>query len=321
MQKILVVGGAGYIGGALTDILSKDANVKFDVYDNLLYETLYQKPVNFIFGDVRDYDKLSKLADNYDTIIWLAALVGDGVCAINPSVTFDINHKSVEKIASIYAGKIIFTSTCSVYGAAIEHDLTEDSPTSPLSVYAESKLLAEDALLNRKYGQSVIFRLGTAYGLGDQFSRLRMDLVVNTLSQKAVVDGKLTVFGGNQWRPIISAKTIAQTLYLSATNNIWESLNGVYNLATENITILSLAKRIQELAHDTEIVTVNTKFEDQRNYNVSCNNLSGRVEIEDIYTLDTSIKDLLALFKSGRVKDLKDSRYINESFLKDKGVL
>ena len=94
-MKILVVGGAGYVGGAVTDILLRK-NLTFTVYDNLLYESEYLKNCDFIYGDVRDYNKINKILKNYDCVIWIAALVGDGACSINPEITDDINFKAVE---------------------------------------------------------------------------------------------------------------------------------------------------------------------------------------------------------------------------------
>ena len=108
--KILVVGGAGYVGGALTDLLMA-RGYEIEVYDNLTYESRYLKAVNFIYGDVRDYEKLSSIINNYDIVIWLAALVGDGACAINRSLTTEINLNSVKWLVENYRGKIIFMST------------------------------------------------------------------------------------------------------------------------------------------------------------------------------------------------------------------
>ena len=175
-MNILVVGGAGYIGGAITDILeTTDHNTR--VYDCLMYEESYRKPIDFVYGDVRDRQRLSEQLAWADAVIWLAALVGDGACAINPQLSAEINQYCVKWLSENYDGRIIFTSTCSVYGAQ-KDILTEESLTDPLSIYAITKLAAEEYLKSKN---ALVFRLGTLFGVSDLFARLRLDLVVNIL--------------------------------------------------------------------------------------------------------------------------------------------
>jgi len=162
--KVLVTGGSGYVGGAVTDIL---ANSEHDVrvFDALLYEESYRKPGNFIYGDVRDYDLLLPQLKWADAVIWLAALVGDGACALHPDITLQINQESVKFVTEHFDGRIVFLSTCSVYGAQ-DGELDEESPLNPLSVYASTKLAAEKYLEQKN---AIIFRLGTLFGVGDLF--------------------------------------------------------------------------------------------------------------------------------------------------------
>ena len=208
-MKVLIVGGAGYVGGGIVDLLSKENEVT--VYDSLIYENSYRKNVDFIFGDIRDYKKINNILDQYDAVIWLAALVGDGACAINPALTHEINSETVKNLAKNFKGKIVFLSTCSVYGAQ-EGILDESSEVNPLSEYASSKLIAEKYLAD---SDSIIFRLGTLFGIGDKFSRIRLDLVVNILTTKAYIDKKMSVFGGEQWRPLLHVKDVANAIALS----------------------------------------------------------------------------------------------------------
>ena len=114
-MKILVVGGAGYVGGGIVDTLSEKNEIT--VYDSLIYESAYRKDVNFIYGDIRDYKKINSILNNFDAVVWLAALVGDGACSINPTLTHEINSETVKNLVKNFNGKIIFLSTCSVYGA------------------------------------------------------------------------------------------------------------------------------------------------------------------------------------------------------------
>ena len=207
-MKILVVGGAGYVGGAVTDLIGNNPDNEIIVYDVLLYESLFQKNVEFINGDIRNYTLLKKYLDWADSVVWMAALVGDGACGINPLITQEINCDTVQYLADNFNGKIVFFSTCSVYGAQ-DDILNENSPTDPLSVYASTKLDAEKILINKN---ALIFRLGTLFGIGDSYSRIRMDLVVNVLTAKAINDKKLTVFGGRQFRPLLHVKDAARVI-------------------------------------------------------------------------------------------------------------
>ena len=138
----------------------------------------------------------------------MAALVGDPACSVDPILTEDINYISIKNFCERISDDkhLIFMSTCSVYGAQ-DGILNEESPTNPLSSYAITKLNSEKHIL--EIGGTV-FRLGTVFGLGDTYSRLRMDLVVNVLTMKAIKYGEITINGGEQWRPIIAVKDIAE---------------------------------------------------------------------------------------------------------------
>ncbi|HLK33951.1 MAG TPA: SDR family oxidoreductase, partial [Terriglobales bacterium] len=180
-MKVLVVGGAGYLGGAVVDSLLASEH-RPRVYDALVYEECYRKPVDFVYGDVRDRERLADQLAWADAVVWLAAVVGDRACALSPAVTTEVNEKSVSWLANNFTGRIVFTSSCSVYGAQNGGILTEHSSLSPLSLYAATKVSAENHLENKN---AIIFRLGTLFGVSDNFCRLRLDLVVNTFVSQA----------------------------------------------------------------------------------------------------------------------------------------
>jgi nucleoside-diphosphate-sugar epimerase len=315
-KKILVVGGAGYIGGALTDQLSH-SQMEMDIYDSLVYEDLYLKKTNLIYGDIRDYEKLGKIINNYDTVIWLAALVGDGACAVDPKETISINQEPIKWLCDNFKGRIIFTSTCSVYGANRERNLTEESPTNPLSVYAATKLEAERILLER--GNCVIYRLGTVHGLGDRFSRPRLDLVVNILTLKAVRGEKLTVFGGSQWRPIIHVRDVAQILYMTNIDTTcWRELDGIYNIAEKNVEIKELALAVQNVMGNVDVEYIDMKYEDLRDYHVSNEKFVNATDWNTQISLEDSIAELAELYGSNRIRDPLASVYHNARYIGEK---
>ena len=309
-MKVLIVGGAGYVGGGIVDLLSKENEVS--VYDSLIYENSYRKNVDFIFGDIRDYKKINNILDQYDAVIWLAALVGDGACAINPALTHEINSETVKNLAKNFKGKIVFLSTCSVYGAQ-EGVLDESSEVNPLSEYASSKLIAEKYLAD---SDSIIFRLGTLFGIGDKFSRIRLDLVVNILTTKAYIDKKMSVFGGEQWRPLLHVKDVANAI----AHTLDTQTNGVFNLHYKNFKIIEIANEIKNKISDVEIETTPLPFQDARNYQVSSDKLKDATGFQATVDLTQGINEMYELISSNRIKDINDPRYSNQNFLQKYGV-
>ena len=309
-MKILVVGGAGYVGGGIVDTLSK--NNEITVYDSLIYESAYRKDVNFIYGDIRDYKKINSILNNFDAVVWLAALVGDGACSINPTLTHEINSETVKNLVKNFNGKIIFLSTCSVYGAQ-EGVLDENSEVNPLSEYASSKLIAEKYL---EESDAIIFRLGTLFGISDQFSRIRLDLVVNILTTKALVDKKMSVFGGDQWRPLLHVKDVANAI----EHNISSDTKGIFNLHYKNFKIIEIAEKIKEKIPDVSIETTPLPFQDARNYQVSSDKLKLETGFVASIELTQGVEEMYNLISSNRIKDINDPRYSNQNFLQTYGV-
>jgi nucleoside-diphosphate-sugar epimerase len=305
-MNVLIVGGAGYLGGAVTQLLLGSGH-ELRVYDALLYEDMYLKDVPFVLGDVRDRGALAEQLAWADTVIWLAAIVGDGACAISPTVTTEVNYDAVQFLANTFDGRIIFMSTCSVYGARDE-DLDETSPTNPLSLYASTKLQAEQALQGKN---ALIFRLGTLFGLGDAHSRPRFDLVVNTLTAKALSDKRLQVFGGEQYRPLLHVQDAAQAI----ADNIGTNHVGIFNLHGENTKIVDLAKKVQLHVPGTELAIVATSFEDARNYRVSSQEATDTWGFKPQRSAEHGIIEMKQLLETRRVKDTDNQRYNNHRFL------
>ena len=309
-MNILIVGGAGYVGGGIVDKLKKHHQVT--VYDSLIYEESYRKDVNFVYGDVRDQSKLLKLLKSNDAVIWLAALVGDGACAINPELTFEINSDSVKFLVENFKKRIVFLSTCSVYGAQ-DGILNEDSSINPLSEYASSKVQAEEYL---KGSNSIIFRLGTLFGISDEFSRIRLDLVVNILVTKALTEGKLTVFGGEQWRPLLHVNDVANAI----EQTIDSETNGIFNLHYKNFKIIDIANEIIQKVPSAIIETTPMKFQDARNYQVSSEKLFNSTGFKAEVDLKSGIKEVFDLISNNRIKDVNHIRYSNQNYLKKYGI-
>lgn len=310
MMNVLIVGGAGYVGGGIVDTLSKIHDVR--VYDSLIYEESYRKDIPFICGDIRDTDLLKEHLNWADSVIWLAALVGDGACAINPDLTFEINSESVRWLKDNFKGRIAFLSTCSVYGAQ-DIELDETSDVNPLSEYALSKLKAEEILEGTN---SIIFRLGTLFGVSDKFARIRLDLVVNVLVTKALLEGKMSVFGGEQWRPLLHVNDVASAIEATLDSDI----KGIYNLHYKNYKIIDIAEEISKKVPNSVIETTPMHFQDSRNYRVSSDKLLKASGFKPKLDLSVGIDEIYNLVFEKRIKDVNNPRYSNQSFLQQYGI-
>ena len=308
MVNVLVTGGAGYVGGHLVDeAIAAGHNVR--IFDKLLYEDAYLKNVEFFYGDILDMEALGPHLEWADTVIWLAAFVGDPACALNPELTMDTNVESVKNLVANFKGRIIFPSTCSVYGAQ-DGLLTEESPFDPLSLYAESKIQAENVLLQAP-NETVIFRLGTLFGLSDTYSRLRVDLVLNVLTIRAIQEGHMTVFGGKQFRPLLHVRDVATAM----VPQIATQSTGVYNLHTENLTIIELAEQIQEIVPNTYLKLTESTFQDARNSAVSSDKARKELGFSPKWSVTDGIREIAALINQSRIPDPGIARFSNVSAL------
>ena len=307
-MKVLVAGGAGYVGGWLTDEAIR-AGHEVRVFDRLLYEEAFLKDVDFHYGDILDVEALKPHLDWADVVVWLAAFVGDPACALNPDLTMKTNVGAIRTLVENFDGRIVFPSTCSVYGAQ-DGELVEESPLNPLSLYAESKIEAERVLIGS--GRSVlIFRLGTLHGLSDTYARLRVDLVLNVLTIRAVLEGRMSVFGGDQYRPLLHVRDVATAM----VPHFDTSATGIFNLHAENTTILELAQRIQEHVPNTELEVTESTFQDSRNYKVSSKRAQIELGFVPAWTIEQGIEEVATAIRAGRIPDVNLPRFSNVAAL------
>lgn len=307
-NKVLVVGGAGYIGGIVVDQLKKQ-DYDVTVFDNLLFEERYLKDVKFIHGDITETEKVVDVANKFDYVIWMAALVGDPACEVDPLMSEWINHVAVRDFCKALDPhiRVIFYSTCSVYGIN-EGLLTETSEVNPISVYGKTKYAAEEYVLAR---HGIVFRLGTVYGLGDEHSRLRLDLVVNVMTMKAYLDKQITVNGGEQWRPIISATDVANFTVAA----VGDFTPGIYNLVHRNVTISSLGLEISELL-DVPITFNDLPYQDLRNYMADGSKAINTFNYTPCVTVEDEVRRIYKVISENRIKDLNSLTYHNGQYLK-----
>ena len=298
-MKVLITGGAGYLGSTLTEYLL-DKGYHVTVFDNLMYKQLsmlhlFKRPgFKFILGDVRDTTQLLEQAKIHDVIIPLAAIVGMPACKANPQLATDVNFQHIAHIVSILGQdqKILVPNTNSQYGSS-DQVITESSPFNPLSHYAKTKCDAEDVVLSK--GNGVAMRLATVFGVSP---RMRQDLLVNDFVYKSVTDGYLVLFEAHFKRNYIHVQDIAQTFEFMIRN--YDQCKGqAYNvgLSSANLSKLELAEKIKE--HLPKLVIKQDEFKedfDKRNYIVSnekIENLSWR----PLYDLDYGIAQLIDAYQ------------------------
>jgi nucleoside-diphosphate-sugar epimerase len=271
-NKVLITGGAGYLGSVLTqELLNHDYNVT--VLDNLSYKqtsllhVCNDRNFNFIKGDVTDKALLQSLVYKADIIIPLAAIVGAPACDANKELATAINFTQIKNIVDILTDdqKILMPNTNSQYGSSSEV-ITEDSPFNPLSHYAVTKCNAEDYIMKNTHG--ICLRLATVFGASP---RMRTDLLVNDFVYKAMTDGVLVLFQSKFKRNYIHVRDIAQTFLYCIEN--YEHIKGeVFNvgLSTANLNKLELATEIKKQFNNLVIIEneFSTDF-DNRNYIVS----------------------------------------------------
>jgi nucleoside-diphosphate-sugar epimerase len=308
-MRIFVSGGLGFLGSVLVPYLLEKGH-QVTVLDSLLYgQRKADAGSAFVQGDIRDTGTMFNLLDSADVVIHLAAIVGEPACNVDIVEATEINFVATRQIAELCRErrrKVIFASTCSVYGANSGGLLTENSSIYPLSVYALSKIAAEEAILGR-CSNAVVFRLGTLFGLSP---RMRFDLVVNRFIAQTIQEKKITVLGGAQIRPFVHVMDVAEAFYRAVLSDA----SGIYNIGGTNIPILDLARKIQEEMPCE--VSVYSEIRDPRNYAVDSNKAIETFGLQWRYGIANAVHETAGAYRSGSIVDYKDPQYSNELLLK-----
>jgi len=320
VRKVLVVGGAGFLGSVLVrKLLQRGYEVR--VLDILLYGSdsissfMRKKGFEFIKGDMRNISTLVKSLRGVDAVVNLAAIVGDPACSNKPGDTVETNYLANKVLADAckyhQINRFIFASTCSVYGVATDK-LNESSLLRPVSLYARSKIQSEEGILSLEDENfsPTIFRMATLYGLSP---RMRFDLVVNIMVKDAVVNKKIVVTGGgNQWRPFLSLEDAAEA-YIKCLEAPIEKVKGeIFNVGddAQNYRIKDIANIVKRHIPEARII-YRGKTIDKRNYIVSFEKIKQVLGFKAKYSIDKSIEDIKEAILSGKIKNVNDRKYYN----------
>lgn len=328
VQNILVIGGAGYIGSALLPKLL-DKGYRVRLLDMLLYgnepiaDVIGHPHLEVIQADFRDVSKVVEATRGMDAVIHLGAIVGDPACALDEELTIEVNLMATRMIAEVAKGsgveRFIFASTCSVYGASDEM-LDERSALNPVSLYARSKIASERVLMSmaNEAFVPVCLRFGTIYGLS---GRTRFDLVVNLLTAKAMVEKKITVSGGDQWRPFVHVDDAALAVFNVLEAPLDAVRNQVFNVGSEeqNYTIRQVGELINLLVPSAQLLDV--AFDgDRRNYRVNFGKIRRTLGYAPQWTLERGISQVIEAMNAGKVANYQDAKYSNVKYLSEEGT-
>lgn len=316
MEKVVITGGAGYVGHVLTPRLLQ-SGYQVTVYDRLFFGCrLPNHPkLRVVQGDIRDTEQLASLLAGQDAVLHLACISNDASFELDERLSETINYNCFEPlvIAAKKAGvkRFVYCSSSSVYGVSNSPDVTEDHPLVPLTLYNKFKGMCEPVLWKHKADDftCVTIRPATVCGYSP---RTRLDLSVNILTNHAVNKGVITVFGGLQMRPNLHVEDMvdAYELMLAAPH---EKIHGeVFNIGFENHSIADLAqivKRVvaEEMPERGAVEIVTTPSDDSRSYHVNSDKIYRTLGYRPKRTIEDAVRDLARAFRNHLLDDSFDN--------------
>jgi nucleoside-diphosphate-sugar epimerase len=319
-NKILLVGGGGYVGVELQKLLA-ESNYQVRVLDTFWYPTgkwdtsdnNFAGRIEYIEGDIRDKEIVRKALIGVDACIHLACISNDPSYELNPNLAKSINFDAfVMFIAEINKSSVktfIYASSSSVYGVKEEENVTEDLICEPLTDYSKYKVMCEDVALNSISNDInlTIVRPSTVCGYS---KRQRFDLVVNILTLSALTKSIINVDGGDQFRPNLHIKDMNSSYKLLLEANPKIINRKIYNIAGENLTVLGIAEKVQSQMNNNCEIKISPVL-DQRSYRVSGKKIESEIGFIPKYSVDEAINDLKQAFYSGKFLNLKSEMYFN----------
>ena len=318
MKRILITGGGGYVGSALIPhLINKGYHVTvldWFLYKKNIFDQYSKDKCNKIVGDLRNLEDLKKSLSSVDAVIHLACISNDPSAELNPKLSIDINQNAfkllLEESRKAKLKRFIFASSSSIYGISDSPQVYEDHPRVPVSLYNVSKAWCEDLLYNEyKDIPFTIIRPATICGYAE---RLRLDLAVNLLTSHCIQNKKISIFGGDQYRPNLHIKDMVNLYSYFLEIEEEKVIHQVFNASYNNFTINEIAEEIiNELKPKIgNILVENIKSNDPRSYRVNTDKLNS-IGFKPKYTIKHASRDLLEAFNSGKIEESVTSPIYN----------
>lgn len=327
-MKVLVTGGAGYIGNyVVEEVLNNGHEVR--VLDSMLWGDDALEPLRendrleIREGDIRHIENLSYAVERCDAVIHLAGIVGDPACGVNEQATQAVNVEATKSLVEVCKlhdiQRLVFASTCSVYGASELMELNEGSYLNPLSLYAESKIDSEEIILHETHDMfsdneitPTILRLGTIFGWS---RRMRFDLVVNILTAKASLEGDIPVFGGEQYRPLVHVHDAARAFAAVLEADEEEVAHQTFNVGDNdlNYQIKKVGQIVEENVDGAEVRFVEHK-EDERTYRVSFDKINHILGWETKHDIADGVQEIKEWMEEENIANYERDNFRNSEY-------
>ena len=327
-DKILVTGGAGYCGSRLVPQLL-DHGYKVTIYDILYFGDAFLPKSNpnlrVIEGDIRDTAKLAAAVDGHDAFVSLACISNDASFELDEALSTSVNLHAFEPmvLAAKRAGvrRFVYASSSSVYGVSDAPEVTEDHPLVPLTLYNKYKGMCEPLLTRHTDPRfvGVTFRPATVCGYAP---RQRLDLAVNILTNHAVNNNKITVFGGSQLRPNLHVQDYVDVVELLLTAPDDKIADMIFNVGTQNLSLMEIAHLVKRVVEEEfpgrgELAIVTTPTDDIRSYHINSDKIKRMLGFVPQYTVEDAVRDLCHAFRDNRIPNsMEDDYYFNVRRLK-----
>jgi nucleoside-diphosphate-sugar epimerase len=319
LKQVLVTGGAGYVGSVLVPKLL-DQGYRVKVLDLYLYgehglDAVKLHPgLEQVKGDIRDRALLERIIPGCDAVIHLACISNDPSFELDPELGKAINYDAFFDLVDVSKDsgvrRFVYASSSSVYGVREEQNVTENLTLKPLTDYSKYKALCEEVLLKKRAPGfvTVILRPATVCGYSP---RLRLDLIVNILTNHAINNREITVFGGQQMRPNIHMEDVTD-LYVKSLEWPDEAVDGdVFNAGYDNHRVVDIADITRDVVGE-DVVIKSTPTDDNRSYHISSQKIKDKLGFTPAYSIQDAVADLVGAFNAGKIPNsLTDPHYFN----------